>query len=212
VKHTTINGLRFHITPYGLLPGVTTVLQATDPPEKAKWLSAWREKVGEEEADRIATEASERGTRIHSYVESLALGLEPKIETRDKHSWSLIEPEVKACERFLYIEKQMYHSIGFAGSPDAIAIHRGKLKVIDWKTSRKVKYRSGIESYLMQVSAYVNMANHMFDLGIKDASIIMACDTAKKVKIFDVEYDEIMVLYRDFCVRLESFQESNPIF
>ena len=57
---------RVYETPNGLrYPSVTSVLGF----QSADAIAKWREKVGEEEANRISARASNRGTKIHSLCE-----------------------------------------------------------------------------------------------------------------------------------------------
>ena len=62
---TTDSG-RTYSTPDGKsYPSVTTVLSILNE----HIIQAWRDRVGEEEANRISGKASNRGTRVHSIVE-----------------------------------------------------------------------------------------------------------------------------------------------
>ena len=56
------------------LPSVTTILSATKSDEEKAALANWRERVGFKEANRIKTEASSRGTSMHSYIEDYLRG------------------------------------------------------------------------------------------------------------------------------------------
>ena len=59
---------RVYETPDGhRYPSVTTVLGRR--PEKLKSLMAWRKRVGEEQANKISTQASRRGTKDHTLME-----------------------------------------------------------------------------------------------------------------------------------------------
>ena len=64
------NGGRVYVTPDGnKLPSVTTILDRTKPQEKRIALENWKQRVGHEKAQQITTEAANRGTRMHSYLE-----------------------------------------------------------------------------------------------------------------------------------------------
>jgi len=56
------------------LPSVTTILSATKSEEEKAALANWKERVGHKEANRIKTEASSRGTSMHSYIEDYLRG------------------------------------------------------------------------------------------------------------------------------------------
>ena len=58
-----INGKRhYDVGTEEKLPSVTTILQATQSEEKKESLARWKQKVGENEADKIRDSAAERGT------------------------------------------------------------------------------------------------------------------------------------------------------
>jgi hypothetical protein len=57
-----INGKRHYNVKAQKLPSVTTILSATQSPEKQASLAAWRQRVGNEEATRIVDDAGTRGT------------------------------------------------------------------------------------------------------------------------------------------------------
>ena len=60
------NGRRLYVTPSGQkYPSITTVLSILNK----KSIQQWRERVGEEEANKISSRASSRGTRIHKMCE-----------------------------------------------------------------------------------------------------------------------------------------------
>ena len=65
VSEDTDSGRVYH-TPEGVdLPSITTVLSILS----RAGIAAWRKRVGEEEANRISTQASRRGTAVHEIIE-----------------------------------------------------------------------------------------------------------------------------------------------
>jgi len=70
----TIDGKRHYCLPDGSkVPSVTTILDRTKSEESKQALQNWRKAVGEQRAQQITTEAANRGTRMHSYLESYVL-------------------------------------------------------------------------------------------------------------------------------------------
>ena len=64
-----------HYDIYGdKLPSVTTIPQATIPEEKRQSLARWKQKVGDNEADRIRDGAAARGTIMHRIIEGYVTG------------------------------------------------------------------------------------------------------------------------------------------
>jgi hypothetical protein len=51
------------------LPSVTTILSATQSEAKRASLAKWKQKVGENEAERVKNVAASRGTAMHTYLE-----------------------------------------------------------------------------------------------------------------------------------------------
>mgnify|MGYP003341748842 FL=1 len=74
LNRTTIEGKRHYALPDGSkVPSVTTILDKTKPEEKKQALANWKKRVGETKAQEITTEAANRGTRMHAYLESYVL-------------------------------------------------------------------------------------------------------------------------------------------
>jgi genome maintenance exonuclease 1 len=63
-----------------------------------------------------------------------------------------------------------------AGRVDCIAEFDGKLSVIDFKTSKKIKSEAHIEDYFWQTTAYSLMYEEMIGRPIDDIVIIMAVE------------------------------------
>lgn len=74
LSRETVNGRRLYATPTGeKLPSVTTILDKTKSEEKKQALANWRKRVGVQKAQQITTEAANRGTRMHTYLEHYVL-------------------------------------------------------------------------------------------------------------------------------------------
>ena len=68
------NGFRKYLFGDEKLPSVTTILSQTKSEEEKAALENWKKRVGYKEANRIKTEASTRGTSMHSYIEDYLRG------------------------------------------------------------------------------------------------------------------------------------------
>ena len=69
LKSITTSGSRVYETPDGTFPSITTVLGR----KKAQFFKEWRARIGEEEANKITTQATRRGTKVHKVVENYIL-------------------------------------------------------------------------------------------------------------------------------------------
>ena len=68
------DGYRKYLLGDNKLPSVTTILSATKSEEEKASLELWKKRVGYKEASRIKTEASSRGSSMHSYIEDYLRG------------------------------------------------------------------------------------------------------------------------------------------
>lgn len=148
------NGRKYQ-TPEGkLYPSVTTVLSS----QPNKHLIEWREKVGDETADKISKAAADRGTLIHEACEFFLLDKEFKFGMFDGVAKGMFKQMVPILSKFDDIhalETRMYSDkLRVAGTCDCIASIDGIPYIIDFKTSGRYKSREEIESYYMQGAAY----------------------------------------------------------
>jgi genome maintenance exonuclease 1 len=84
-----VDGSRLYSTPDGAaVPSVTTILDKTKPEEKRQALANWKKRVGVEKAQQITTEAANRGTRLHTYLEHYVLDDVLKEKGINPFSWA----------------------------------------------------------------------------------------------------------------------------
>jgi genome maintenance exonuclease 1 len=162
---------RYYETPAGCFPSVTNVLSSKDNPE----LDAWRQRVGDEEADRISREATNRGSRMHDLFESYLRGKEISFpHPTIKEHFLQVKKELDKIELIYANEIPLYSKyLKVAGRCDCIGVVDGIIKIIDFKTSKHFKVFEQIESYRMQCAAYAFMANEIYDLKINKFSVII---------------------------------------
>ena len=85
----SVNGQRLYATPDGQkLPSVTTILDRTKPAEKRLALENWKRRVGHDKAQQITTEAANRGTRMHNYLEHYVKTGEHKDRPSNPFAWA----------------------------------------------------------------------------------------------------------------------------
>lgn len=136
-------------------PSITTVLKVLSEEGIAKW----RKRVGEEEANRISYRASTRGTAVHEIVEKYidnredySSGYMPNIVNDFRNLKPILDQRIGK----VYAQEVPLFSdhLGVAGRVDCIAEFDGKLSVIDFKTSRRLKSYNHITNYFQQEAFY----------------------------------------------------------
>ena len=168
------NGKRLYVTPDGeKYPSVTTVLSDY----KKDAIIQWRKRVGEQQANKISTQASRRGTKVHKLCEDY-LNNESTFNgyTPDNvEMFKSIQPTLNEIEIVYAQERTLYsHHLKTAGRVDCVGKFRGKPHIIDFKTSNKPKKWEWIDNYFMQGSAYSVMWEEMTGVPIPYIAIIIA--------------------------------------
>ena len=176
-----MDGRRLYATPDGRrLPSVTTILEATKPEEKRQALQNWRNRVGVAQAQAITTEAANRGTRMHSYLEHYVKTGEVKQRGTNPFGWAshamadvVIEQGLKNVQEFWGIEVPLYFPSIYAGTTDGCGIHLGDEAILDYKQTNRPKKREWIEDYFMQLCAYAEAHNELHGTKINKGVILM---------------------------------------
>ena len=190
VKQKNISGKRLYETPDGNFPSITTVLSSLS---KAS-IQEWRHRVGAEEANRISTQASRRGTKTHSIIEDY---LQNKQDYLSGHMPDSIEL-FKSVQSILDIHVDNIYGIevalwskdlGVAGRCDCIAEYDGELSILDWKTSSKPKKEEWVESYKLQGTAYAKMYEERTGIKITQVVIVIAVSD-NSPQVFYADPDE----------------------
>jgi hypothetical protein len=181
VPRVVIEGKRFYATPDGnKLPSVTTILDKTKTEESKAALNAWRNRMGHERAQQITTEAANRGTRMHTYLEKyIKEGAIPQ-RGSNPFSWpshimaeEVVNKGLVNVNEFWGIEVPLYFPRVYAGTTDGAGIHLNQESILDYKQSNKPKKREYIDDYFMQLAAYAEAHNELFNTKIRKGVILM---------------------------------------
>lgn len=185
----TLKSGRTYVTPEGeKYPSITTALGYRD---RGKW-AKWRANIGEEEAKRITRHATTRGTSVHNIAERYINNEEDFIRTAgDKmphvqFSWNTLKGVIDSNIGKVYMQECPLYSdkLKVAGRVDLIAEFDGKLSIVDFKTSGRVKEREDITSYFMQECAYAIMFEERTGIVIDQLVTLMVVDNSSTPIIF----------------------------
>jgi len=172
---------RRYATPDGeKLPSVTTILDATKSEESKKALHEWRKRVGVQKAQAITTEAANRGTRMHKFLEDYIKtgiitesGSNPYSIQSHKMAQTIITEGLSNCTEYWGTEVPLYFPKIYAGTTDLVGIHDGDEAIMDHKQTNKPKKREWIDDYFVQLSAYANAHNEVHGTKIRKGVIFM---------------------------------------
>jgi len=184
------NGKRHYETPDGrTVPSVTTVLSAT---KDMTALNAWRKRVGEQEAQRIATESANIGTVMHRSLEKHVKGEERKpgsnLIQQKAHTMAnvIIDNGLRDITEVWGSEVSLHYPELYAGTTDLVAVYKGEPAICDFKQSRKLKKKEWIEDYFLQLVAYSEAHNKLYDTNIKTGRVFI-CTQNNEFQTFEID-------------------------
>ena len=173
-----INDARHYDVGEEKLPSVTTILAATQSSEKRASLAKWKQKVGENEAERVKNTAAARGTAMHNYLEHHVegqglldltdLGVEAK-----RMADTIIDKGFPDLEEIYGSEVTLYYPGLYAGATDLCGVYMGRESIIDFKQSNKPKKAEWIEDYKLQMAAYALAHDQVYGTDMEQGVILM---------------------------------------
>ena len=209
------NGSRHYDVEGDKYPSVTSILGATKSQKDIDALNRWKKDIGYNEAAAVSKISSDRGTEMHSWLESLLLfrangELLEETNLPKKMAETIIEnginnkvSEVHGCEAVLYYNGKYK----FAGTADAVINSSdNKIKILDFKQSNKIKKReySVISEYGQQLALYSIAHDNMFGTNITSTEILM-CTPNLIFQNFEFKGEEFQSLKEQAMNRVEQY-------
>lgn len=176
---TTESGRRYKIPNGDMYESVTTALG--NQPGKKEGLMEWRRRVGEAEANRISRKAAGRGTAVHQIIEDYLNNLEDPIKDKMPDAvvmFKQLQPILDKSISKVYMQEAPLWSYKYrlAGRVDCVADIKGKLTVVDFKTSMRPKKREWVTDYFLQTAAYSHMIGEMYGETVDQTVIFIAVE------------------------------------
>jgi genome maintenance exonuclease 1 len=181
LNRTSEEGKRLYSCPDGSkVPSVTTILDKTKPAESRAALEQWRKNVGHARAQQITTEAANRGTRMHTYLEHYVKNNELKEPGSNPFGWAshamaqtVIEDGLVNVDEFWGVEIPLYFPKLYAGTTDCVGIHNQDESILDFKQTNKPKKQEWITDYYLQLVAYALAHNEVYGTNIRKGVVLM---------------------------------------
>ena len=204
-----IEGKRHYVFDKEKLPSVTTILDATQPAEKRESLLRWKERVGEEAAERIKTSAAERGTAMHKILEKYVLEegyLDQTDVGKQAHNMAIqiIQSGLSSVTEYYGTECTLYYPGLYAGQTDLVGIHKGQDAIIDFKQSNKPKRPEWIGDYKLQLAAYAMAHNQVYDTEITQGVILM-CTPDNYFQKFQIKGKQFIEYQHKFLEKVDLY-------
>jgi len=174
------NGIRIYEIGGINMPSVTSILG--NIPERKVKIESWRNAVGEKMANYISVSATNRGKTTHTLIENHLNNEDDKsvgiTAVTPLGLFRIVKPYLARIDNIHMLEEIIYSKeIGVAGQVDCIAEYKGKLSVIDFKTSTKRRDEDYNYGNFLQCSAYAKMFEELYpDKKIEQTVILATCE------------------------------------
>jgi ATP-dependent exoDNAse (exonuclease V) beta subunit len=199
----TVDGSRKYCVNGKLLPSITSVTSY----QTRHSINEWRQRVGEEVANKISQFASTNGTKFHSIVEQYVDNSIDFAEYEGNENYEValklfkqFQPLLDDVNNIHYQESALYsETLGIAGRVDCIAEYQGKLSVIDFKSSSKPKYESQIQNYFVQETGYALMYEEMTGKKVEQIVTLISCHSGE-TQVFIKNPDDYVDTLKQYIV------------
>ena len=201
-------GTRFYDFQGMRLPSVTTILAKT---KNQAYLTAWKNKVGHEQAESIKNLSSKRGTAMHKFLESHIQGvgyddLTPIGCEAKPMAEKIIEMGLVPVSEIFGSEVMLHYPGLYAGSTDLVCMHDGLETIVDFKQSNRPKKEEWIDDYKLQIAAYAMAHDAYYGSQIRQG-VIMVCTPDLYYQEFRITDHGLRSWKHKFLKRLDHYNE-----
>ena len=164
--------------------------------------------MGVENAQKITTEAANRGTRMHTYLEDYIKQGQLRDRGSNPFGWAshamaqtVIEDGLVNVNEIWGVEIPLYFPKLYAGTTDGCGIHQGEESILDYKQTNKPKKQEWIEDYYLQLTAYALAHNEVYGTNIRKGVVLMCV----KPPVDDMGNPLARPVYQEFILESKDF-------
>lgn len=200
-------------------PSVSKILNKTQSFAKRQSLEQWRNRIGDEEAQLIVSQAKVRGDYIHALIDhtiknnKMPTNYDPdllSILDVEKY-WNNLQPVLNQISQPMALNNPIIHGdLDYLGYYDLLAYWDDKLSLIDFKTKTKPVLENWLEDDFIQLAAYVGAIKYNYPkLKIEQAIIVSVNPDGKQ--IFILEKEALNNYWNLWCDRLIAFGKAENL-
>ena len=173
-----IQGNRHYDVNQEMLPSVTTILAETQSIEKRQSLAKWRQKIGENVANKYVEEAARRGTALHEYLEyylrnEKILDFSDEGQAARSMGQAIIDQGLHDLSEIWGSEVTLFYPGLYAGQTDLCGVYQNRESIVDFKQTNKPKRKEWIEDYFLQLAAYAMAHDIIYNTCVEQGVILM---------------------------------------
>ncbi|GFT24916.1 mitochondrial genome maintenance exonuclease 1 [Nephila pilipes] len=217
---TEINSLRKELEKRSrsYVPSVSKILEKTMSQESVANLKRWKEnmirELGDEGFQKYHEEILKNGQNLHMCINTY-LGSTPKpeinIEEAISGHWKSLRTILPNINDIKLLEERIAHPfLCYKGIVDCFARYRGKLVVIDWKTSKKKKPSvSSTFDNPLQIAAYVGALNFdpKYQYLANQGLIVVAYEDGTQASAHYMDENLIHRYWKEWLIRVKMYWE-----
>ena len=190
------------------MPSVTTILSKT---KDQSFLTAWKNRVGHENAARIKNVSSNRGTAMHKFLEYYVqnqklLDLSDEGRAASSMGQAIIDQGLSGMEEIWGSEVTLFNPGLYAGQTDLCGIYSGRESIIDFKQTNKPKRVEWVEDYFLQLAAYAMAHDQIYGTCI-DQGVILMCSKDGFFQKFTSNGGDFTRFKHKFLGRIDQFYQ-----
>ncbi|NWV22161.1 MGME1 exonuclease, partial [Origma solitaria] len=204
------------------MPSVTRILQQTLSPQQVFYLERWKQKMieelGKEGFEEYTRNLFLQGELFHAALESIFLSEEKSAKEQGEDDvisgyLSSVEHVLEDISEVKALESGVHHeTLQYLGLVDCVAKYRGRLCVIDWKTSEKPKpFLHNTYDNPLQVAAYIGAINHdaNYNFQVRCGLIVVAYKNGSPAHPHFMDPDLCSQYWNKWLLRLEEYRDKN---
>ena len=206
-----IQGNRHYDVNQEMLPSVTTILAETQSIEKRQSLAKWRQKIGENVANKYVEEAARRGTALHEYLEyylrnEKILDLSDEGQAARSMGQAIIDQGLHDLSEIWGSEVTLFYPGLYAGQTDLCGVYQNRESIVDFKQTNKPKRKEWIEDYFLQLAAYA-MAHDIIYNTCVEQGVILMCSKDGFFQKFTSNGEEFTSFKHNFLKKVGEFYQ-----
>lgn len=204
------------------IPSVTRILQKTMSPNQLFYLERWKRRkiaeLGEEGFREYSLNLFRQGKLFHAEIEhALTQESSPKEDTEcPEEVFGYLESISHVLEDVTgvrAIESTVEHqTLRYLGIVDCVAMYKGSLCVIDWKTSEKPKpFLHNTFDNPLQVAAYIGALNSddNYKYQVENGLIVVAYKDGSPAHPHFINAEQVLQYWEKWQFRLEEYMEKD---
>ncbi len=202
------SGELVYSTPRGILPSVTTILNATMPAQKKESLLNWRKNLGAQ-AEQISQQALAKGRRVHKMIEKQLKGEQVECPEELNKIWEKVQETLSTIDQVNGLEEKVYHSeLLYAGRFDLLAQWYDELTIVDFKTSGREKAREWLTDEFLQLAAYRGAYHDMYNNRQISRGVVIVI-SPEIIQSFELDLLELDHYWDQWLKRLEQYKQTS---